>query len=148
MRRNTALQRLLPSASRLREPTHIDPVCYLVVSDHNRDERIRFCALQSQVGMDLLHAHGLPVDVSTVVLIDECGAHVRSTAALRTLRLCGWPFRILYAALILVPAPIRDVGYRAVAVTRYRLFGKDNGDSCRRMSKELSSRFLSTRVSA
>lgn len=127
-----------------------DGVCLLCSSfvhfviDHNRDERIRFCALQSEAGKEMLRAHGLPLDVSTVVLIDECGVHVRSTAALRTLRLCGLPFRMLYAALIVLPAPARDLGYRAVAASRYRLFGKDKGESCRRMSKELRGRFLSS----
>jgi predicted DCC family thiol-disulfide oxidoreductase YuxK len=126
-----------------------DGVCLLCstfvqfVIDHNRDQRIRFCALQSEAGRKILRARGLPLDVSTVVLIDECGAHVRSTAALRTLRLCGWPCRMLYASLIVLPAPVRDLGYRAVAAARYRLFGKDKGESCRRMSKELRGRFLS-----
>jgi predicted DCC family thiol-disulfide oxidoreductase YuxK len=57
--------------------------------------------------------------------------------------MCGLPFRILYAVLIVLPAPVRDLGYRAVAATRYKLFGMDNGETCRRMSKELRPRFLS-----
>jgi NADH dehydrogenase FAD-containing subunit len=50
-----------------------DGVCLLCstfvhfVIDHNHDQRIRFCALQSEAGMDILRAHGLPLDVSTVV---------------------------------------------------------------------------------
>jgi len=87
--------------------------------------------------------HGLPLDVSTVVLIDECGAHVRSSAALRTLRHCGAPYCFLYA-LAALPRPLRDFGYRMVAASRYRLFGKDDGSACRRMTKAMRARFLST----
>ena len=31
-------------------------------------------------------------DLSTMVLIDEAGVHVRSTAALRVLTRCGWKY--------------------------------------------------------
>ena len=152
-----------------------DGVCLLCSTfvhfllDHNADQRIHFCALQSEPGKDILtrrglpfdaptrlvarstHVwwtaplirHGLPLDVSTVVLIDECGAHVRSSAALRTLRHCGAPYCFLYA-LAALPRPLRDFGYRMVAASRYRLFGKDDGSACRRMTKAMRARFLST----
>jgi len=126
-----------------------DGVCLLCSTfvhfllDHNADQRIHFCALQSEPGKDILTRHGLPLDVSTVVLIDECGAHVRSSAALRTLRHCGAPYCFLYA-LAALPRPLRDFGYRMVAASRYRLFGKDDGSACRRMTKAMRARFLST----
>lgn len=104
--------------------------------------RHAFATLQSEVGMSYLAAAGLPLDVSTVVLIDEDGVHTRSTAALRVLRHCGLPYSLLHTAFIWLPAPLRDLGYKAVAAMRYRLFGKDEGEStCRMMSKSLRPRF-------
>lgn len=79
-------------------------------------------------------------DLSTVVLIDEAGAHVRSTAALRVLRHLGTPYQCLYS-LVLIPRPLRDLGYKLVAASRYSLFGKDE-EVCRRMSAEIKRRFL------
>ncbi len=125
-----------------------DGVCLLCaravqfVLDHDVHERVHFCAQQSEAGRALLQAHGLPLDVSTAVLIDEVGAHVRSSAVLRVLRFCGAPYCLLYA-LAALPAPLRDLGYRAVAATRYRIFGKDDGRSCRLMTSRLRRRFLS-----
>ena len=80
-------------------------------------------------------------DLSTVVLVDEEGAHVRSTAALRVLRHCGRPWSLLYCC-VWVPAPVRDAGYNLVAALRYRVFGKSE-DACRRMTKDMRRRFLS-----
>ena len=48
--------------------------------------RFAFATLQSGVGVSYLEAAGLPLDVSSVVLIDEDGVHTRSTAALRVLK--------------------------------------------------------------
>ena len=92
--------------------------------------------------MSYLQAAGLPLDVSTVVLIDEQGAHVRSTAALRVLRHCGRPWAWMHAVFIHLPRPLRDLGYKAVASVRYRVFGRDDGESaCRLMTKALRPRF-------
>ena len=123
-----------------------DGVCLLCstfiqfVLDHDGGT-FDFATLQGATGTKLLTQHGLPLDVSTVVMIDEAGVHTRSTAALRVLRKCGMPYAILYAA-ILLPRPLRDLGYKAVAAVRYRIFGKDDGSSCRLMTKAIRSRFL------
>lgn len=104
--------------------------------------RHAFATLQSEEGMSYLTAAGLPLDVSTVVLIDEDGVHTRSTAALRVLKHCGLPYSLMHSVFIWVPAPLRDLGYKAVAAVRYRFFGKDEGEStCRMMTKSLRPRF-------
>lgn len=92
---------------------HCDPVA-----------RFKFCPLQSNRGKELLATGGLdPNDMSSMVLVDEYGYHRQSTAALRVLYHCGWWGRLLYG-LILIPAPIRNLGYKLVAANRYTLFGK------------------------
>eukprot|EP00965_Chrysotila_dentata_P019224 639909-Pleurochrysis_carterae.AAC.2 len=100
------------------------------------------CVRQSDFAVELMEKHGIKPDLSTVVVVDEAGAHVRSTAALRVLLHCGSPYNILYYAFIWVPAPLRDLGYKAVAASRYQVFGKDE-TVCRRFTKDMRRRFLS-----
>ena len=124
-----------------------DGVCLLCntfvhfLIDRDSDEVFAFASLQSDVGLAYLRKAGLPLDVSTVVLIDDAGVHTRSTAALRALMRCGRAYAALHAALIWLPRPLRDLGYRIVAALRYRLFGKDEGETCRRMTRDMSRRF-------
>ena len=124
-----------------------DGVCLLCsafihfVIDHDPAERFLFCPLQSEVGQNYVSGWGLKNDISTIVVIDEDGAHVRSRAALRVLRHLGRPWSFLYC-FTCVPAPITDVGYRTVAALRYHLFGKEDDATCRRMTKDMRRRFL------
>lgn len=124
-----------------------DGVCLLCshfihfVMDHDASERFVFCPLQSEVGEDLVSGWGLKNDLSTIVVIDEDGAHVRSRAALRVLRHLGRPWSFLYCFTCL-PTPLTDVGYRIVASLRYRLFGREDGATCRRLTKDMRRRFL------
>ena len=125
-----------------------DGVCLLCstfvhfVLDHDEEEAIDFAALQSDYGKAALLRHGMTSDLSTMVFIDEDGAHVRSTAALRVLSRCGLPYSLIYRAAILLPRPLRDLGYKCVAAVRYRVFGQDDGSSCRRLTKTMRKRFL------
>jgi predicted DCC family thiol-disulfide oxidoreductase YuxK len=125
-----------------------DGVCLLCstfihfVLDNDEAGAFDFASLQGKAGTALLTKHGLPLDVSTMVLIDEHDqVHTRSTAALKVLQRCRWPFCLAYAAIAL-PRPVRDLGYRTVAAMRYRLFGKDDGETCRMMTKAIRHRFL------
>lgn len=101
--------------------------------------RLRFASLQGEVGRRLLREHGIPDDRSTLVLVDEKGAHVRSTAALRAARRLRWPFSWGYAAIV-VPRPLRDGLYRLIAKHRHR-FGPAV-DACARPTPELRARML------
>ena len=110
------------------------------VLDHSLE--ILFAPLQSQIGQDYLRDHSLKTDLSTVVLIDEDGAHLRSTAVLRVLRSCGQPYSALAVLALWLPTPLRDLGYRLVASSRYRLFGMEEHAVCRRMTAKIRHRFL------
>lgn len=107
-----------------------------------RDPRgnVRFASLQSDVGRRMMREHGLPDEQrGTVVLIDERGAHVRSTAILRVARQLRWPWSWGYAAIV-VPRPLRDAAYRLVARHRHR-FGP-SVEACANPSPELRARML------
>jgi predicted DCC family thiol-disulfide oxidoreductase YuxK len=96
--------------------------------------------MQSSLGQELLACFRLPRDeFTTFVLVTADGYAVQSTAALKVAKDLGGLWPLLYA-LILVPAPIRDVVYRIVARNRYRWFGRS--DTCFVPSIEIKDRFL------
>lgn len=109
------------------------------VVEHEREPRMRFASLQSEVGARLVAQHELPNDVSTVILLEGGKVYTRSAAAVRVLRSLKRPWSWL-AALWIVPWPLRDLGYVVFARLRYRIFGKR--DSCMVPTPELRMRFL------
>jgi predicted DCC family thiol-disulfide oxidoreductase YuxK len=122
------------------------------VIDHERDSTLKFAALQSQPGAELLdrattpeHAKRLREgatgsgDPDSVALLEDGELYTHSTAALRIARYLRWPWRWL-SIFGVVPRPIRDAVYRWFARHRYQWFGKT--DACRVPTKELRARFL------
>ena len=113
-------------------------VCFVV--DHERDDRLRFAALQSEAARVLLEGTGIdPDDLHSVVLIDDEGLHRRSEAALRVCRHLRAPWHWV-RVLRIVPRPLRDAVYDVVARNRYRWFGRR--DSCAAPRDDMRDRFL------
>lgn len=107
-----------------------------------RDKRaaFRFAPLQSETGRAYLGVFGLDPDALTsVILIEGDRCSQRSDAALRIALALGWPYKALYA-FILVPGFLRDLAYDAVARHRYRLAGKR--ETCMIPTPDIRSRFL------
>jgi len=124
-----------------------DGVCVLCsggvrfVLRHERNAELVFATTQSATGQALASRHGISpeqLDV-TFVLVDGDHAYVRSDAALRVAEHLKAPWRWL-SALRIVPRPIRDAIYSAVARRRYRLFGKY--DSCMVPATDQRHRFV------
>ena len=123
-----------------------DGVCNLCdravnfVIDRDPELVFRFASLQSSVGERLLARFDLdPNETDSLVLIEEGRAYVYSTAALRIARRLGKLWPIAYG-LIVVPRPLRDAAYKAIAGRRYRWFGKR--ETCRIPTPEEQARFL------
>ena len=119
-----------------------DGVCNLCNSavnlalDWDPNGKLRFSALQSNVGRGLLQANGRDADdISSIVLVTNDGAYVKSDAILKIteeLTPLGEFFPIKPAAQLgqfLIPAFLRDLIYDGVANNRYSILGKRN--SCR-----------------
>ena len=86
----------------------------------------RFGASQSPAAAALLAPFGLTRDTArSIILIEGGKAYLRSTATLRIASRLGWPWSMA-RWLLVVPAPIRDAGYRLVAAVRHRLAGRSN----------------------
>ena len=99
----------------------------------------RFAPLQGPTAGTLLERHGLPNDEpASIVLVEEAGVSVRSTAALLiATRLKGgfWARPLLW-----MPLFVRDRAYDWVAANRYRWFGRKA--ECMVPTADLRGRFL------
>ncbi len=123
-----------------------DGVCLLCsawvafVLRHDRSGRIRFAAMQSAAGRNLLAAHGLDADDPlSFLFVSEGKAHTQSDAILRLVGSFGGVWRIV-AALRVLPAFVRDALYRLIARNRYRWFGRR--DTCLMPDPAVRGRFL------
>jgi predicted DCC family thiol-disulfide oxidoreductase YuxK len=110
------------------------------IIDHDPAARVRFAALQSEVGQSLLRKFGLKTtDFDTLVLVEGERCSTRSTAALRIAFYLTAPWRYL-SALQLLPVFLRDPAYVLLARNRYRWFGQL--DACRVPTPDIRARFL------
>jgi predicted DCC family thiol-disulfide oxidoreductase YuxK len=114
-------------------------VSFLV--DRDPEGSLRFGSLQSPQVRDLLARVGreVPVELDSVILVEGDRVYERSTAVLRTIGHLGGAWRV-FRLLLAIPAPARDAVYRAVAASRYRLFGRRN--ACRVATPGERERFI------
>jgi predicted DCC family thiol-disulfide oxidoreductase YuxK len=114
--------------------------------DHDRDRRLKFCAMQSEAGQAILAWAGLPRDrFDSLGFVERGRVYTRSTAVLRIARHLPWPWR-LGAFGLLVPPFLRDWLYDRLAQNRYALFGRT--ESCKMPTPEIASRFLGSEKTA
>jgi predicted DCC family thiol-disulfide oxidoreductase YuxK len=100
----------------------------------------RFGASQSPPAAALLARFGTTREAArSIILIEDDRIYLRSTATLRIARRLTFPWR-LAASILLVPAPIRDAVYAAVAAVRQRLAGPSN--ACDIPPPEIRSRMI------
>ena len=104
----------------------------------DRRQILRFAPLQGETAARLLRL-GPGDTLDTIRLLDERGAHDKSTAALRICGHLGGPWH-LARALWLIPRPWRDLVYGWVARNRYAWFGKKT--ACRLPTAAERARFL------
>jgi predicted DCC family thiol-disulfide oxidoreductase YuxK len=86
-----------------------------------------FAPLQSPLGQRTLQRLGLPTsDFDSILFLRDLDADrgwLRTRGVIGVLDALGGVWRVLAWALRLVPAPLRDLGYKLVARLRYALFG-------------------------
>lgn len=103
--------------------------------------RFRFAPLQGETARRLLREHGRMADgLDTLVLIEDGGTSVRSTAARRIARRLPFPWSLLGICLQAVPAAKRHRAYDLVARRRHRWFGVR--ETCRLPAPGEADRFL------
>jgi predicted DCC family thiol-disulfide oxidoreductase YuxK len=110
------------------------------IADRDPAGYFRFGASQDPRAQELLQRHGLGhIAASSIVLIENDRVYLRSTAALRIAKRLSLPWSTLGIFLI-VPRPIRDVVYDAVAAVRARIAGTT--DSCEIPSEAIRQRLI------
>uniref|UniRef100_A0A7S0AWY2 Thiol-disulfide oxidoreductase DCC n=1 Tax=Minutocellus polymorphus TaxID=265543 RepID=A0A7S0AWY2_9STRA len=123
--------------------------------DYDPDAKLRFSALQSNVGRALLQTNGRDADdISSIVLVTSDGAFIKSDAILRiTEELTpSWlPLPLAKPAAragrALVPKFLRDLIYDGVADNRYSILGMR--DECRFGDEnEFTARFVDDSIAA
>jgi predicted DCC family thiol-disulfide oxidoreductase YuxK len=110
------------------------------IADRDPGGYFRFGALQDPRAQEILRRHGLEhIPASSMVLIERGQPYLRSTAGLRIARRLSLPWK-LAAAFLIVPRPIRDIVYDAVASVRTRIAGTT--DSCEIPSEAIRQRLI------
>lgn len=136
------------SGSMVEKPVlFFDGVCGLCNSSvdfamaRDREGRLLYSPLQGETAAALLSEQDLQ-NIDTVIIrtAEQGRVYRRSAAIVRVLWLLGFPWNICGWLLWLIPLPIRNLGYRMVAGSRYRLFGKH--ETCRMPTPEERTRFL------
>ncbi len=143
---NTTIE--IPPATPTEHPVFIfDGVCALCdrfvqfILKRDRRQIFQFAANQSPYAQSRLSTlHPPPPALDSVYLLEGPRCFTRSTAALRILSRLGFPWNVLGHAGLVVPRPIRDWVYQAIAKSRYRWFGKF--DACKLPPKNQQHRFL------
>jgi len=97
--------------------------------EHDRDERLRYAALQGETAAALRARHPeIPQELDTIVFVadEPSGERVwlRSAAVFRVLRELPAPWRWIAPLRWLLPSAAWDVAYRAFARRRYQWFGR------------------------
>ena len=107
-----------------------DGVCVLCsgavrfILDHEKAPGFSFTPVQSDLGQRVLAALGQPLDGNdSVVVIDDGRYFLKSDATVRLARCLKAPWS-WYAAVRLLPRPLRDWLYDRLAQNRYSIFGR------------------------
>lgn len=107
---------------------------------HEADDALRYAPLQGETATALRARYGeIPVEVDSVVLVEDGRVHLRSKVFLFGARHLVAPYRWAYA-FRWFPARVLDVLYDFVASIRYRVFGR--ADLCTLPSPQQRARFL------
>ncbi|TMQ28392.1 MAG: DUF393 domain-containing protein [Deltaproteobacteria bacterium] len=110
------------------------------ILDHERDHDIRFAPLQGPTAAELRrHYPRIPQAISTMVYVGDGRAHLRSKAVLHACKHLRAPWRWAHT-MRWVPSFVLDLGYRALAAVRLRIWG--HADACQMVSAEERTRFL------
>ncbi|MCU9614688.1 thiol-disulfide oxidoreductase DCC family protein [Caldibacillus lycopersici] len=106
---------------------------------HDPQAYFRFASIQSEIGKNLLSSYMVPENVNSLILIEEDGFYLKSSAALRICKHLNGVWKVWYF-LLLIPKPIRDSFYSIIANNRLKWFGKTA--ACLLPSPDISKRFL------
>jgi len=96
---------------------------------HDKDDKFRFAALQSEFAQNVLRQEPPSNSLDTVyLLLQDAGGNnrllARSDAAIEILSALGSGWAMIASVLNVCPRPLRDKAYDYIARSRYRWFGR------------------------
>lgn len=109
--------------------------------DADRYGAFHYAPLQGETTEQLRAKHPgrIPEDLESVVFVEGDRVHLRTSALIHAARYLPWPWRLAWW-LRIIPTPIADLAYDAVASIRYQVFGKK--DLCELPAPDVRQRFL------
>jgi predicted DCC family thiol-disulfide oxidoreductase YuxK len=124
-----------------------DGVCNLCngavnyVIEHDKKDRFRFAALQSDIGQKLISERHIDTSVVDSIILVEPGIayYIKSDAAIEIARDLGGVWSVL-ALFRWIPVRLRNIVYDFIAKNRYTWYGKK--DQCMVPTPELKAKFL------
>ncbi len=123
-----------------------DGVCNLcwfwvqLILKRDKKRLFHFVPLQSEIAKNIIRENKLHVaELTTIVLVDDQGVFVKSSAILRVFKKLPMPWPLLYEFRV-VPGFVRDGIYSFIGRNRYKWFGR--GESCYLPEKDDQDRFL------
>jgi len=123
-----------------------DGVCNLCnnavtfVIKHDKKDRFRFAALQSDIGKDYVLKFKIdPSETDSIILIDGENYFIKSTAALYISKSLSGAYPLFFV-FIIVPLFFRNWIYDYIAKNRYKWFGRK--DNCMIPTPDLKDKFL------
>jgi predicted DCC family thiol-disulfide oxidoreductase YuxK len=129
-----------------------DGVCKLCDSlvnfiiDHDKTNEFKFAAIQSDLAkMKLVQYKYDPKNLDTFYLLENYNQpgekiYMKSTAGLRIFKQLGGFFGFLASIGLVFPSFIRDIFYKIIAKTRYKIFGKYK--TCKIPSPQIIDKFI------
>lgn len=93
---------------------------------YDKNIQFKLVSAQSSLGIALLEYYAMSTEhYTTMVVIKDGILYTESTALLKVMQHLGLPFSLMSIGYF-IPRTLRDFCYRAVALNRYKLFGKTN----------------------
>ena len=107
---------------------------------HDKKNRFKFAALQSEIGKKLLKKHSIDsTKTDSIILIENNSAFTKSTAILKISKHLSGIYPLAYG-FIIIPTFIRNFAYDFIARNRYKWWGKK--DSCMIPTQEVKEKFI------
>ena len=135
------------SSNDLKKIILFDGVCNLCsksvnfIIKYDKADHFRFASIQSKEGKKIIKKYLIDINKNdSIVLIANERISYRSNAVFTILFYLKTIWRILLIFSVL-PSPIRDLFYKVIAKSRYKVFGKNY--ICMMPNEDIKSKFLS-----
>ena len=135
------------STNDLKKIILFDGVCNLCsksvrfIIKYDKADKFRFASIQSETGKIIINKYSIDINKNdSIILISNDNVSYRSKAVFTILFYLNTFWRILLIFSVL-PSPIRDLFYRIIAKSRYKIFGRNK--ICMTPDDDIKSKFLS-----